>query len=210
MLILALGGLKESGKDTFASYLEEAVPNTRILGMSSALNDTLIAVDPIVDTDGQRYSDYIEKFGYVEAKKHPEVRRLQIALGEQGRSLYPDLWVDPVRREFHPAKSSGVDLFIVSGIRNHRELRMATLAQAHTVFVERPEREAKMGERATQFSTDSTETTLNRSHFDSSIINTEEDFRSDTLKWFAQTFPEFAKECGNSLLTSYLERATTT
>ena len=86
--LIGLGGKLRAGKDAVADYLEEHHDFVK-MGMSDALNDALLKLNPYIPTeriyaDGEwvvpagihRYQDLYDEVGYVEAKKNPEVRRL--------------------------------------------------------------------------------------------------------------------------------------
>ena len=94
---LGIAGYAGTGKDEIAKVLEEEYGFQRI-GMSDALNEYLMELNPIITVmNGEfyRYVDAIRDFGYVTAKKRfPEVRRLLQVFGtEVGRAIDPNIWV---------------------------------------------------------------------------------------------------------------------
>lgn len=139
--LLGFGGRLASGKDALADHLVETAGYVKI-GMSDALNHALLTLDPIIDQDGQwvqRYSDVIEERGYVDAKKHPEVRRLLQVLGtEVGREMIDvDVWVKISERMIRSLLANGKKV-IITGVRYPNEVDLIERLGGRTVWVERP------------------------------------------------------------------------
>lgn len=149
-MLIGLGGLKESGKDALA---DELVRNHGFvkMGMSDALLKAAIVVDPYIPISDHepmngvtitgncvRLSVLVERVGYVEAKKRPEVRRFIQVLGTDfGRNMvYPDLWVD-LMWDLILEKQSSHDNIVVTGIRFPNELEMIE-NNGHSAWVNRP------------------------------------------------------------------------
>lgn len=149
--IIGIGGKLASGKDAISDYLVENHGWVKI-GMSDALGDSLLQLDPWIEEPTQerlgwfrtwvlekivglsnvkfyyeRYSSILEREGYVQAKTYGEVRRLLQKLGtEVGRKIISEsTWTDiVVRRAKEAAKTApGV---IITGIRFPNELDMIT------------------------------------------------------------------------------------
>lgn len=128
--LLGLGGKLRAGKDEVANHLVERHGYVK-LGMSDALLEAALVLDPIVDWDdfysGEpvRLSERVRRVGYVEAKKNPEVRRFLQVLGtEFGRNMIDEnIWVDIMRRKIRGWLDSGFSV-VVTGIRYPNELDM--------------------------------------------------------------------------------------
>lgn len=103
--IIGLNGVARAGKDTVAGILHDLYGYTPI-SFSDILNRALVALNPIVDTSGTRYANYVETLGYEEAKEIPEVRRLLQAMGtEVGRNLLgTDIWVEALFKNLPEGK----------------------------------------------------------------------------------------------------------
>lgn len=180
MRIIALGGRKESGKDTFAELAQRYLPNTRIIGFSDSLNDSLVTLNPIVEGE-LRYSDFVTKYGYMSAKTHPEVRRLLLFLGtEVGRELDEDLWVNQMRKRLDKAREDGIDVVFITGVRYPNELGLLREVKADLVYVERPSIANATEGRLAQNTTHSSETSLSKQDFDHVVVN-DSSFLSNTL-----------------------------
>jgi len=122
---IGLTGYAETGKDAVADQLVEEFGFVKI-NMSDALDKYLRILNPyIAATIGfggailaVRYVDLVETVGYVEAKKHPEVRRLLQTLGtEVGRSIDPLVWVKELAKE-----AAKHDRVVTTGIRYRNEV----------------------------------------------------------------------------------------
>ena len=111
--IIGLNGVARAGKDTVAGVLRDLY-GYRVLSFSDALNEALIALNPIVEIPWEtdvpglivaghrpgtplflRYDTLVKEVGYEAAKEVPEVRRLLQAMGtEVGRNMLgEDIWV---------------------------------------------------------------------------------------------------------------------
>ena len=104
-MLLGLSGYAQSGKDTIAAILEER--GFLRAGFADALREFAVALDPIVLTDGTRYSHLLEILGYEGAKKFPEVRLFLQKLGTDAgrRVLGEDIWVETAMNRLEPDKS---------------------------------------------------------------------------------------------------------
>lgn len=135
-LVLGLGGLLRSGKDTVGDYLVQNY-GFYILGFSEPLNDMLKVLDPIVEAD-LRYATLVDREGYVEAKTRPEIRRLLQVMGtEVGRNMIDqDLWVNLAKRRIMELSRSGFPVAI-TGVRFANELNMVRSIGGTTWWVNR-------------------------------------------------------------------------
>ena len=142
--VIGLGGRLRAGKDCIADYLVAERGFVKI-GMSDALHEAMLALDPIVDVgplygdiEFERYSDVVAQVGYVEAKKNPEVRRLLQRLGtEVGRAMIGEnVRVDITARKIERLLAEGHSVAL-SGVRFENELRMIHSFAGRTVWVER-------------------------------------------------------------------------
>lgn len=126
---LGITGYAGAGKDAVADLLVENHGFVKI-NMSDALHDAMLALDPIINIDGTRYCELIYRWGYVEAKRDPEVRMLLQRLGtEVGRALDQNIWVKAVNR-----KAQGLDRVVTTGIRFPNEVEPLDVL----VWVDRP------------------------------------------------------------------------
>lgn len=134
--IIGVGGLKTAGKDVVADYLVREHGFVK-LGMSDALLEALLVLNPVVDfldVEPLRFKEFVEWQGYTHAKNHYEVRRLLQVLGtDVARNLLDEyIWVDKVWKrieELPPTQN-----VVVTGIRFRNEL---VIAQENW-YVERP------------------------------------------------------------------------
>jgi hypothetical protein len=143
--LIGLGGKLRAGKDAVGDYLVEN-KNFVKLGMSDALNEALLKLDPIIrvdlDDDGVaalRYQQLHAQVGYVEAKKNPEVRRLLQVLGtEVGREMIDQqVWVNIAKRKIQEHWDAGRNV-VITAIRFPNEIDMVLNLGGYTVWVERP------------------------------------------------------------------------
>lgn len=148
--LIALGGKLRAGKDAIGDYLVEKHDFVK-LGMSDALNEALLALDPYILTSYtanngtvhehvERYSSLYARVGYVEAKTNPEVRRLLQKLGtEVGREMIdPDVWVNIAQKKILEHWASGKDV-VITAMRFPNELEMVKRLGGVAAWVERPE-----------------------------------------------------------------------
>lgn len=177
MTVIGLGGKLRAGKDAVADYLVQRHGYVKI-GMSDALHEAMLALDPIVIVDEfvqypegapgygwntprkqMRYAELCEAVGYTEAKKKPEVRRLLQVLGtEVGRKMIgEDTWTNIVRRRIDEFEKRGIPV-VLTGLRYPNEL--AIINERHgggaiTIWVERPGVEAPSASTASHSSENS-------------------------------------------------------
>jgi len=92
--LVAIHGKLGTGKDTLASFLTDHTPYS----FADPLRKGLLALNPLVDTgdEPEWLQRLVHCYGWDEAKKIPDVRRLMQAYGtEAGRDIHgKDCWVD--------------------------------------------------------------------------------------------------------------------
>lgn len=171
-MIVVIGGLATSGKDTVADYLVEKHGFYKTF-MSKPLLEALIALDPIiplgraeaelfaeayarhtgiarhpvpVNTMYLHYTDLLEVLSYDESKRNPEVRRLLQKLGtEVGRDMFSEsVWLDIVVKEVAEQDNRGRDV-VVTGVRFPNELARFRELGAASWRIERPGVEPAQG-----------------------------------------------------------------
>ena len=143
-MLLGLGGLFESGKDTAADHLVETRGFAKV-GMSEPIDAALYALNPIVRASAgppagvERYRGIRDAVGYTEAKRIPEVRALLQRMGvEVGRKIFGDgVWVGIAARSIQKLRAAGIPV-CVSGIRFPGEQSMITGIGGTLVWVDRP------------------------------------------------------------------------
>ena len=148
--LIGLGGKLRSGKDALADYLEWEHGYVK-MGMSDALNEALLKLNPIIPTGKywesgyehhMTYRDYHRAHGYVEAKKNPEVRRLLQILGtEVGREMIdPDVWVNMAEKKIRAYWAEGKRV-VITAMRFPNEIEMLNRLGGVSVWIERPDSE---------------------------------------------------------------------
>lgn len=170
--LVGIGGLLASGKDAVSDYLVEHHGWTK-LGMSDALNDALLVINPLIPvrvghaSGHWRYSDLYAEVGYVEAKTNPEVRRLLQMLGtEVGREMiHQDVWTDIMTRKISIARTTSN--VIVTGIRFENEVGLIGALGGDLWWVDRPGMRPPENTGA-----HSSETSISQRNFDLLIPNT--------------------------------------
>lgn len=167
--LIGLGGFKRSGKDAAGDYLESKHDFVK-MGMSDALNEAMLILNPWIMLDFNvkigyrrsttwepvRYRDLHDAVGYVEAKKHSEVRRfLQILGTEVGRKMIDEqVWVRIAEKKIRDLLASGTSV-VITAIRFPNELDMIKRLGGTLVWIDRDAEkrsegtsEARVGEDA--------------------------------------------------------------
>lgn len=176
MILIALGGWKESGKDEVADELVRSCGYAKTF-MSESLHDALMligddgpwvrldyAAGPYEEREFIRYGELVRLVGYVEAKTHKDVRRYLEGLGtDVGRDLNPDGWTEKASRKILDLAAAGQEFIVITGIRYPNELAMAHRHGAFTVWVDRPDKPIT-GDH-------DSERSLTKDHFRWSILN---------------------------------------
>ena len=171
--VIGLGGRLRAGKEVVAERLEKEHGFKR-LGMSDAPHEALLAIDPIVDPGASArggepvtYPEMVERYGYVEAKKRPEVRRLLQALGtEVGRNMIGEnVWVNIMARKIDDFLYADRPV-VITGIRFPNELTMIHQFAGKTVWVERPTESA-----SAQTASHASENSVGEPDFDVTLLN---------------------------------------
>lgn len=205
--LIGLGGRLRSGKDTVADHLVSRYGFIKI-GMSEPLNDALLTLNPLIPVNahedqtaigltGQfvRYSDLIDRVGYVEAKRNPEVRALLQRLGtDVGRKLIDEnVWVDMMARIVTDHLDAGTPV-VVTGIRYLNEVDVIRDMLGSSWWVSRPI--TSIGVAADQILAHESERGVNEADFDKVIRNDgtlDELYRSVDLMLYA-TMPYLFEE----------------
>lgn len=143
--LIGLGGLLRAGKDAVAEHLAFQHGYTT-LGMSDALNEALLLLNPLIEVPGgrenfsvmQRYRELHDSIGYVEAKKNPEVRRLLQVLGtEIGREMISeDVWVKIAEKRITGLLAEGKPV-VITAMRFPNEIEMLNRLGGVALWVER-------------------------------------------------------------------------
>lgn len=190
--LIGLGGKLRAGKDAVADYLVEN-KNYVKMGMSDALNEALLRLNPIIwaETDNiplpkelagggawgtksiteRRYQDIHDAIGYVEAKKIPEVRRLLQVLGtEVGREMIDqDVWVKMAEKTIRAHWAEGKNV-VITAMRFPNELEMLERLGGTSVWVNRP---VDPSEAVTEgIAAHASENSVSQHDFDLIIFNT--------------------------------------
>lgn len=154
MQIIGVMGQKRSGKDSLASRMVEEHGFTRV-GFADSLKAAALAVNPrvfgappnVIESEifkGVRdpwnsfapvpLAYYVDTWGWEEAKKHPEVRRILQELGVAMRGVDEALWVRAAMNKIGAAPSN----VVVPDVRFPNEVEALRNAGAWIVRVDRP------------------------------------------------------------------------
>jgi hypothetical protein len=165
-IVIGIGGPMEHGKDSLADILVRDHGFVKF-GMSDAINDILMVLNPFVHTNPPTlYAEWVERYGYTEAKTNPEIRRLLRVLGtEVGRDMIDrDIWVKIMSNKISAALREGKNV-AVTGIRNgDNEIAMINAFGGATVWVQRPG-------HPVPDTTHASENSLTREDFEIGVLN---------------------------------------
>jgi hypothetical protein len=119
-MIIGLSGYAQSGKDTVAKYLVENHGFERV-AFADPIRDLLYEMNPTVgfevDGGGWDLQYVVDRDGWDEAKKDPEIRRLLQTLGVGARNIIDtDLWIIKALRTM-----SGDGNYVVTDVRFQNE-----------------------------------------------------------------------------------------
>ena len=148
--VIGLGGRAGAGKDTLAATLRDEY-GFEVWGMSDALQDAMLALDPIIYIDENdvptRFRTFLEKDckgDLTRAKRNPEVRRLlQVLATDVVRDIVDkNAWVRIMGRKLinrlkQDALQGVESRIIVTGIRFENELQMIHALRGRSIFVAR-------------------------------------------------------------------------
>ena len=116
-MIIGLSGYARSGKDTVAEMLCLNNGYQR-KSFADPMRDALYRLNPIIignpRTEQIHLADYVDEFGWDEAKAHPEPRRLLQVFGtEVGRGMFGEnFWVDQAFKQVTPT-----DKYVFADVR---------------------------------------------------------------------------------------------
>lgn len=192
--LIGLGGKLRAGKDAVGDYLASKHQYQK-LGMSDALNEALQHIGPhgpwvkldftvLVDRPWEkgvrrgkyhkgefvRYSELLSAVGYVEAKRHDDVRKYLQGLGtEVGRDMISqEVWVDIAEKRIRGLLDSGQSV-VITAIRFPNELEMLRRLGGTSVWIERAE-EARTDAEG-DITTHASEMSVDAGMFDMFIAN---------------------------------------
>jgi hypothetical protein len=137
--IIGLTGYAQSGKDTVAKTLIEKFGFTR-LAFADSIRDFLYEVDPIVGYVANEpvfLSKVVDRDGWDEAKKNPEVRRLLQRIGVAARNQWSkDFWVSQVLKKMYPAGPN--KKYVITDVRFPNEAEALRVLKGQIWRVTRP------------------------------------------------------------------------
>lgn len=140
--LIGLTGYAQSGKDEFAKSLALRGGFIR-MGMSDALNEMALVLNPILLVDGSTivtYEDMYYTFGYDRAKQeYPQFRAFLQRLGTEAvrEILGENSWTQAAERRFVPLLQEGRNV-AVTGIRFASEMNMIKRYGGTVIRIERP------------------------------------------------------------------------
>ena len=143
-MLIALSGLKGSGKDTAADFLVSNY-HFRKIAFADALRQMLLIIDPEVSYEDMwgtrclRLSQIIQEDGWDEAKwRYPEVRRLMQVTGTEGvRMLFgEDAWINILARRF-PDLADEDTRYVITDCRFDNEVEFVRNQGGIIVWIDR-------------------------------------------------------------------------
>jgi hypothetical protein len=152
-MLIALSGLKGSGKDTAAEVMIEEYGFTRI-AFADALREALVVLNPYIDEvvssdteyDSVSYvvptplAELVEEYGWDYTKRNfPEARRLLQVMGtEVGRMLFGEnVWIDYLVKKY-PNISRTNTRYVITDCRFENEAQFVQDAFGKIVWIARP------------------------------------------------------------------------
>jgi hypothetical protein len=138
-MIIGLSGYAQSGKNTVADILVEHHGFTQ-LAFADVIKELLTYIDPIIyirpDGSNMTVSEFVYIWGWEEAKKENEVRRLLQALGLAGRNLIDEyLWISMTLSQI---KDPHEGRYVISDVRFPNEAAALTSQGGQIWRIERP------------------------------------------------------------------------
>ena len=145
-MIIALGGLPRSGKDTLANYLQDAYGFEKV-AFADGVRDAVYTLNPmlLVDHGGDSevevtyYRDSVDEYGYEYTKENsPQLRGYLQRMGtDVGRNMFGEnLWVEQAQKKIYAWTAKSVSV-VVTDTRFVNELSMLQRMGAATVWVSR-------------------------------------------------------------------------
>lgn len=170
-MIIALGGLPRSGKDTAAQYLIEK-HGFRKVAFADGVRKALETFNPmlLIDHGGEAdaeityYKDAVEEYGYEYTKENsPQVRGYLQRMGtDVGRKMFgEEVWVEQARRAIYSLLKEDVPV-VVTDTRFVNELSMLQRVGASTVWLAR---------KSAEFTEHESDNALDKYDFDNVINN---------------------------------------
>jgi len=101
-MIIGLTGYAQSGKDTVANILVEKYGFIRV-AFADRIRDFLFEANPMFDSvagEPRFVREYVIHYGWEDAKKNPQIRRLLQNIGVAARNVFgEEFWVDQAMRQ---------------------------------------------------------------------------------------------------------------
>jgi hypothetical protein len=141
-MLVAMSGLKGSGKDTAAYILVKEYGFTRI-AFADAVREMALTIDPYVKTRVGNWfhlSYLVKMYGWDQIKRSiPEVRRLLQTIGtEAGRMLLGDnVWIDLLDKRY-PDISSDNSRYVITDCRFDNEVEFVRSKAGALLWISRP------------------------------------------------------------------------
>ena len=142
--IVGLSGPAQAGKTTTALYLVSK-HNFQRTAFANLLRRTAVVMYPWLDWM-LRQSEYDKRKEIVDPKLGITPRKVLQLLGtEVGRNIWPDTWVDGVRREIEAAQNDNFDGLAIEDVRFPNEVEMVRELDGQLWSIRRPEAEGLVG-----------------------------------------------------------------
>lgn len=144
-MLIALSGLKGSGKDTAADYLVAKYSFTKV-SFAEALRQMLLIIDPEISFEDmwglncRRLSQIVREEGWDSAKRRfPEVRRLMQVTGTEAvRMIFgEDAWINIVARRY-PDLADDSTRYVITDCRFDNEVEFVRNQGGVLVWIDRP------------------------------------------------------------------------